>query len=612
MFILDSHIIQLAKELDGLPLALATAGAYLRRTTTSPERYLSLYKKSWAKLIQTTPHLSSYDRKLYSTWQISLDQVQVRNADAANLLRFWAYFDNEDIWFELLRYKDPGNPDGPTWLGELTEDELDFQDAMGVLHDYGLVEASVSTYEQVESTGYSIHSCVHSWTIHILNQEWDPRLESLAITCVASHVPEENSLQWATNRRLLRHATKCYNTTSSKGVEKSGLGWALCEIGSLFQRQDKLREAREMYRRALQEQEKTLGLNHQSTLTTVNNLGLLYYDQREWKDADALLQRAFSGREKTLGPEHASTLSSINNLGLLYTRQGRFEEAGAMYQRALQGCEKTLSPDHTLTLTTLNNLGGLYTSQGKLEDAEAMFQRALEGQEKILGPEHVNTLITCRNLGQLYCDQGKLEKAEAMLPQTLQGCENTFGPDHTLTLAAANSLGCVYYRQGRLEKAEPMYRQALQGQARVLGLEHMETLTTMDNLGQLYLGQGKLGEAESMLRSTLQGYEKLVKPDALGRIYPPFLEILEALGILHEKLGNGSQARLFYERAQEGMLVSFGPTSEKYLGVSEKLRRLSSSRPEPGRQTAESNKRGRARKFWSKAKTVIRGGRKET
>jgi hypothetical protein len=48
---LDPNAIKLAKELDGLPLALATAGAYLNQTVLSFSDYLRLYKGSWTKLL---------------------------------------------------------------------------------------------------------------------------------------------------------------------------------------------------------------------------------------------------------------------------------------------------------------------------------------------------------------------------------------------------------------------------------------------------------------------------------------------------------------------------------------------------------------------------------
>ena len=68
------------RNLDGLPLALATAGAYLKQAAICFSDYLRLYEESWAKLQKTSPELSSYeDRTLYSTWQISFEHVERRN-----------------------------------------------------------------------------------------------------------------------------------------------------------------------------------------------------------------------------------------------------------------------------------------------------------------------------------------------------------------------------------------------------------------------------------------------------------------------------------------------------------------------------------------------------
>ena len=156
---LDPDAVKLTKELDGLPLALVTAGAYLDQTAISFSDYLRLYKASWTKLLKASPELSSYeDRTLYSTWQLSFDHVKQRNELSAKLLRLWAYFDNQDIWYELLRH---GDSEDPEWIHELTKDELIFNGAVRVLSDHGLVEVDMSSQERVESRGYSIHGCVH-------------------------------------------------------------------------------------------------------------------------------------------------------------------------------------------------------------------------------------------------------------------------------------------------------------------------------------------------------------------------------------------------------------------------------------------------------------------
>ena len=128
-----------------------------------------------------SPELSSYedqDRTLYSTWQLSFDHVIQRNELSAKLLRLWVHFDSQDIWFELLRH---GDSEDPGWIHDLTIDEMSFNGAVRVLSDYGLVEVNMPSQERIESRGYDIHSCVHSWVVNVLNQEWAS--EVCRVTC---------------------------------------------------------------------------------------------------------------------------------------------------------------------------------------------------------------------------------------------------------------------------------------------------------------------------------------------------------------------------------------------------------------------------------------------
>jgi hypothetical protein len=173
----DPHAQDLAKELDGLPLAIATTGAYLRQVSTSLDVYLRDYRASWAKLQMRSPSLISYrDRTLYTTWNISLEHIEIQSKSAGQLLRLFGYFDNHDIWYELLAAGSEGSPE---WFSTIVEDEISFSEAIRILTDHALIDYSTS------SIGYSMHSCVHAWIKHVLNAERDLSMSRIVVCCIS-------------------------------------------------------------------------------------------------------------------------------------------------------------------------------------------------------------------------------------------------------------------------------------------------------------------------------------------------------------------------------------------------------------------------------------------
>ncbi|KAJ6783353.1 hypothetical protein PWT90_04352 [Aphanocladium album] len=455
----DPSAIELAQQLDGLPLAIATAGAYLDQVAMSCAEYLQLYHDSWLQLHQEAPRLPSYDQTLYSTWGISYNRIKEKSLVAALILRQWAYFSNEDLWYELLK---EGVYHWAGWLRELTDTKLKYHGIMRILCDHGLVEADTAT-EKLESSGYSVHGCVHAWMIHVLNQEHDKEMALTALQCVASHVPKETQAKfWITEQRLIGHADRCMEIMLQMETDEK-VAWACNPLGSLYWHQGRPQDSEILYRRALKWLERAFGHDHVLTLNTVCSLGGLYADHGLLEQAETMHRQALESFEKALGPSHLSTIDIANDLGAIYSKQGKIEEAEAMFKRALEGYEKmlgyeqSLGPSHTLTLKAVSNLGIFYSRHDKPHEAEAMYERALKGFEKTLGPNHISTSNIINSLGGLYFDQGRMHEAEAAFKRALEGYEKSLGPalaaTHVGTLAALENLGKLHLRLDRFSDA---------------------------------------------------------------------------------------------------------------------------------------------------------------
>ena len=176
----------LARRLDGLPLALATAGMYLNQTAGSFSDYLQLYNDSWNDLeLYSDGPLDYKDQTLYSTWNLSLQQVRSQDPEAAELLRLMAFLDNQDLWYELFQ---AGAEDRALWWLEVVKSKARFNRAMSKLHDYSLVE--------IRAGSYSLHACVHDWTLECLNRDLDNEIYQIAVHCIAKSVKWETEEEY--------------------------------------------------------------------------------------------------------------------------------------------------------------------------------------------------------------------------------------------------------------------------------------------------------------------------------------------------------------------------------------------------------------------------------
>jgi hypothetical protein len=178
---------QLLALLDGLPLAIAQAGAYLQESGAGLASYKQFYQQKWSDLMESddladAPLQDYPDRSVWTTWAISYQAIRNKDEATANLLLLWSYLDNKDLWFGLFaaacerdwRSKQMLS----AWIGDIATCEIKFSRAMQLLRNYSLVE------ETIEAKSYATHPVVHQWARHSQGKCYETKLCQLAIVTV--------------------------------------------------------------------------------------------------------------------------------------------------------------------------------------------------------------------------------------------------------------------------------------------------------------------------------------------------------------------------------------------------------------------------------------------
>jgi tetratricopeptide (TPR) repeat protein len=514
----EADLKELAKALEGIPLAITHAAAYIRsRPRVTVSKYLSLFQESEANQASLLNNNETKDLRrdhsirhaVITTWQISFDQIQRTKTEAAELLSLMAMFDRQGIPESILQ-------DG--------RDRLQFEDAVAPLTSFSLikVQSTKQPEQQVGEHLFEMHDLVQLATrkwleVHMQVGRW----QKASLRIMATAFPSGQHGTWASCRVLLPHARKVLGYVwreTEATLDRARIGnktvWYLILTGEYA-------AAEKIGRATITGRVEALGVEHPDTLTGLSNLGLVLQRQGKYKEAEAMHQRALEAREEVLGGEHLNTLTSLNNLGSVLNSQGKYEEAEAMYQRALEAREKVLGVEHPNTLTSLNNLGSVLNSQGKYKEAEAIHRRALEATEKVLGLEHPNTLTSFNNLGSVLERQGKYKEAEAMHWRALEATEKVLGVEHPDTLTSFSNLGLVLERQGKHKEAEAIHQRVLEAREKMLGVEHPNTLTSMANLASTLWSQGQWKEAEDIEVRVIETRQRVLgheHPDTLTAI----------------------------------------------------------------------------------------------
>jgi Tetratricopeptide repeat len=472
---------ELASELDGLPLALAQAAAYILATGGTLARYLALFRQRRPDLLRRGEP-TGYSGTVATTWSLAFGRLEQSAPTAVALLRLLACCAPEPVPLSRLLQPRPGlagefgaEVTPALWL--LLEDPLAADDAIAELRRYSLVapagDGLVSVHRLVQAV------TVDQMTGGLLTQ-W--RQAAAAVIEAAIPVTTDAPQTWPVFALLLAHAHATL-ADDSDGMARTAeyLGYSGSPAA-----------ARDLSRKIVDARSRALDPEHPDTLITRNNLarwtGKAGNPAAARDQAAALLPVA----ERVLGPEDAGTLAVRANLASM-TRAAR-DPAGARDQFAalLPVFERALGPDHLDTLAVREGLAWSTGEAGDKTGAHDQFAALVPVAERVLGPEHPRSLNDRAGLarwtGGMKDAAGARDQFAALRPVF----ERVLGPEHPDTLYIRHSLARWTGQAGDPASARDQFAALLPIRARVLGPDHPDTQIAHDHLA---FWTGEAGDA---------------------------------------------------------------------------------------------------------------------
>ena len=551
-----NQAMAIVEAVDGLPLALDQAGAYIEETYTSLTDYLKLYTTRRKRLLRTRGRDAvGHPEPVATTWSLSFENVTREHPAAAQLLQLCAFLQPDAIPETML---EAGASELGTLLQPIAEDTLERNDAMRVLLRYSLIRRDAD--EKI----LNMHRLVQAVLKDALSEDEQRLWAERTVRMLWRAFPEgQEFANWSHCQQYLPHALigmELLDHYHLLFAEAAGLFY---QAGVYLRVRARFKEAKPLLQKALVLYQQTLAAEHSDTAHALTKLGEVWYEQGELDEAEPLYTEALTMYKTLFGEEHVTIARVTDNLALLYHTRGDLERAGPLYRAAFEMRERLLGLEHAEVALSLSNWASLYYDLAQYEQAGQLIQRALAIHEKLLGAGHPDIAEDLNNLAMIYIEQEKYADAEQYLLRALEIWDSVMGPDYHHAATTMGNLGYLYYVQGKYEQATTLYQRGLMIYEKTVGRVHYSVASSLNNLGKIYSKQGNDVQAEAMFLEAVSIYEK-----TLGAEHPYASTSYNGLAHLYQRRGDYAKAETLFRRVitiKETLLGQNNPEMAPYL-----------------------------------------------
>jgi len=567
----EESIKALVEELGYLPLAIAQAAAYVKRSPhVNAKEYLKLFNQHKAEILRTNKLLTATEEEkvrltIATTWNLSLKAIEQKyklndeaRVYARTLLTACAYLDAWNIPYPLLQqYLEAVYPDKPS--------KIILNEAIDKLNEYSLIE--------VDREFVQVHKLVQKVVKEEMLERKDSSVLSQLSNILIDDSQQKNLAMTDIYRRqkLVPHLLAISTVIDDylgKELEAKDLlerlkARLLGNVGLIYFLVGNARAAKEPLERALAIKERHYGPEHVEVAKTLVSLANALGALGDTRQRKALLEKALAIEEKHYGPEHVEVAKTLVSLANALGALGDTRQAKAMLEKALAIEEKHYGPEHVEVANTLVNLATALGDLGNTRQAKAMLEKALAIQEKHYGPEYVDVAITLVNLATALGALGDTRQPKVLLERALAIQEKHYGPEHVDVANTLVNLATALDALGDTRQPKVLLERALAIQQKHYGPEHVDVANTLVNLATALDALGDTRQAKAMLEKALAIQQK-----HYGSEHVDVAKTLGNLASAVGALGDNRQAKAMLERALAIEEKHYGP---EHVGVAKTL-----------------------------------------
>ena len=145
-------------------------------------------------------------------------------------------------------------------------------------------------------------------------------------------------------------------------------------------------------------------------------LGRSLEDNQLGDSAMTYWQFMVAATTRRLGPVHADSLAAKERLAVAFESAGRFGDAIAMFAGALGDRERSHGPEHPDTIAARGRLAHAYAGAGLPAEAVTLYEHMVADSSRQLGLGHPVTLTARAGLADAYSEAGRTRRVAHRLP----------------------------------------------------------------------------------------------------------------------------------------------------------------------------------------------------